>query len=230
MTTIQDIDPDFVDWIIKTARTRIMSNDKSVYYFAYGSNLSTTQMKQRCPSSRLVGLAILRNYTFIINGRGYANVVQNGTDDVANDAGVYGVVYKISPEDEASLDRCEGVPYAYTKEYMTVDFMKLNCSEAHPSFFIPHAASNESEDGRTIDDRIIFKGDRVLIYIDRERTCPGPPNAEYVDRMSRGVEEASARLGLPEAYVTGTIGRWIPGLKIPTAFPAATEDLSSSDS
>ncbi|KAI8220404.1 hypothetical protein K4K54_002792 [Colletotrichum sp. SAR 10_86] len=206
------------------------ASPKPIYYFAYGSNLSTTQMEQRCPSSHPVGLAFLRDYTFIINGRGYANVVQNGADDVANDAGVYGVVYKISPEDEASLDRYEGVPYAYTKEYMTVDFVKLDCREAGRGFFTPHAATDESEDAGDIDGRRILKRDRVLVYIDRERISPGPPNAEYVDRMSRGVEEASARLGLPEAYVTGTIGRWIPGLKIPTAFAAAAEDLSSSAS
>ncbi|KAK2732159.1 aig2 family protein [Colletotrichum kahawae] len=201
-----------------------MSNNKPVYYFAYGSNLSFAQMRRRCPSSRPLGLAFLRQYTFIINGRGYANVVQNGADDVANDAGVYGVVYKIGPDDEASLDRCEGVPYAYTKEYMSVDFVRLHYREDVEAVagLIP-----ESEDASDIDGRRVLRRTHVLVYIDRERTSPGPPQPEYVERMSRGVEEAS-RLGLPKVYVTGTIGRWIPRLMIPTIYTAAAEDLASS--
>ena len=45
-------------------------------YLAYGSNLSTTQMSQRCPESRLVGVAVLEGWRWIINERGYANIVE----------------------------------------------------------------------------------------------------------------------------------------------------------
>jgi len=33
----------------------------------------------------------------------------------------YGLVYEISPSDEASLDQSEGVPRAYTKELMGIE-------------------------------------------------------------------------------------------------------------
>ncbi|KAI2469785.1 hypothetical protein F4781DRAFT_431001 [Annulohypoxylon bovei var. microspora] len=50
-----------------------------VLYFAYGSNLSPTQMHDRCPSSPPVGLAHLSGWTWLINERGYANIVEDHT-------------------------------------------------------------------------------------------------------------------------------------------------------
>ncbi|KAF7907216.1 uncharacterized protein EAF01_004803 [Botrytis porri] len=44
-------------------------------YFAYGSNLSLTQMQTRCPDSTYIGMGVLQNYRWIVNQRGYANVV-----------------------------------------------------------------------------------------------------------------------------------------------------------
>ncbi|ESZ95000.1 AIG2 family protein [Sclerotinia borealis F-4128] len=44
-------------------------------YFAYGSNLSLTQMHTRCPHSTYYGLGVLYGYRWIINERGYANIV-----------------------------------------------------------------------------------------------------------------------------------------------------------
>ncbi|TGO66710.1 hypothetical protein BELL_0938g00010 [Botrytis elliptica] len=44
-------------------------------YFAYGSNLSLKQMKTRCPDSTYVGTGVLQNYRWIVNQRGYANIV-----------------------------------------------------------------------------------------------------------------------------------------------------------
>ncbi|KAF3240458.1 hypothetical protein TWF128_011290 [Orbilia oligospora] len=75
-------------------------------YFAYGSNLSFEQMARRCPQSRYVGRARLHGYQFQINERGYANVVER--------PGLFveGLCYRLHPEDEARLDRAEGVPTA----------------------------------------------------------------------------------------------------------------------
>lgn len=44
-------------------------------YFAYGSNLSLAQMKMRCPDSIFVGMGLLQDYRWIVNQRGYANIV-----------------------------------------------------------------------------------------------------------------------------------------------------------
>ena len=72
-------------------------------YFAYGSNMANAQMAQRCPQSKKIGVARLPGYRWIISGRGYATVVQAPQDEVE------GVLFEISPSDEAALDRFEGV-------------------------------------------------------------------------------------------------------------------------
>jgi hypothetical protein len=73
-------------------------------------------MAKRCPTSIYMGLAILRDWRWIINARGYANVVPSPGDCV------YGLVYELSGEDEEMLDVNEGVPYAYVKRSMNVEF------------------------------------------------------------------------------------------------------------
>jgi len=72
-------------------------------YFAYGSNMDTTQMNRRCPENRLIGKAILPGYRWIITRRGYASVIPSQEDAVE------GVLFEISETDEAHLDRYEGV-------------------------------------------------------------------------------------------------------------------------
>ena len=82
-------------------------------YFAYGSNMSLKQMKRRCPQHKIIGQGILRGYRWLINSRGYANVIQS-----ANDC-VIGIVYEISESDEADLDKKEGVAKgSYNKNTM----------------------------------------------------------------------------------------------------------------
>lgn len=84
------------------------------YYFAYGSNLWVHQMTTRCPSTILVGTAILPFYRWVISHRGYANVVPSSLDEC------YGFIYTITEADEAKLDGYEGVPRCYQKEMLEV--------------------------------------------------------------------------------------------------------------
>ncbi|KAJ5979960.1 hypothetical protein N7481_007258 [Penicillium waksmanii] len=102
-------------------------------YFAYGSNLSPTQMSTRCrknpTSSTPLAIAFLPHWRWLICQAGYANVLPppdlrtgkqnsqaadkvpisspglNGVD------GVYGILYELDPADERVLDRFEGVDY-----------------------------------------------------------------------------------------------------------------------
>lgn len=85
-------------------------------YFAYGSNLQLKQMAKRCPDSQFQGRARLHNFRWQINDRGFANVVPDP------DAFVEGLCYLLSPDDEARLDRSEGVPTAYQKKWTEVEF------------------------------------------------------------------------------------------------------------
>ena len=71
--------------------------------FAYGSNLGLEQMKKRCPGHEVVGKATLDDYRWIINTRGYANVVPSKGDFVE------GVLSRLTEDDEIRLDMSEGV-------------------------------------------------------------------------------------------------------------------------
>lgn len=87
----------------------------SRFTFAYGSNMWQTQMRRRCPQSHLLGPAELHGYRWIINTRGYANIVAHAQGMVM------GILYAISPSDETALDVFEGVAQGnYRKEVVQV--------------------------------------------------------------------------------------------------------------
>jgi len=87
----------------------------SKLHFAYGSNLWLEQMYKRCPDYKFVGKGKLKGYRWIISQRGYANIIKSENDEVQ------GVIFKISPKDEESLDFWEGVKNGfYNKEYLSV--------------------------------------------------------------------------------------------------------------
>lgn len=83
-------------------------------YFAYGSNLDLEQMAQRCPDAEIVGPVRLENHELQFRGSGFATVAPK------KGSTVHGLVWKITPNCEQSLDRYEGYPRHYTKETVTV--------------------------------------------------------------------------------------------------------------
>ncbi|KAJ4291626.1 hypothetical protein N0V90_009521 [Kalmusia sp. IMI 367209] len=163
-------------------------------YFGYGSNLWLHQMRTRCPTSTYLGVARLTNYAWIINDRGYANVVSSPSSTSISDRythAVFGLVFSLLPADEKRLDANEGVPRAYTKEYLTCDFWA-------------------SSDGKPIDaNNPPTKTKQMLVYIDRKRVTEDKPKEEYVYRMNRGIEDA-LKMGVPRAYVKEVMRRFIP--------------------
>ncbi|KAF2664125.1 hypothetical protein BT63DRAFT_101528 [Microthyrium microscopicum] len=174
-------------------------------YFAFGSNLAFQQMADRCPQSRFLGHARLLSFQFQINERGYANVVEVTDPDTS----VYGLCYRLNSDDEAALDRYEGVPHAYKKEYLDVEFfaaapelfdMKvmdiLADREIDQIEILPVPESKESVVGTQ------------LVYISREYVQPGSPWDEYIVRMENGIKEA-LRQGIPESYVEESIRPWL---------------------
>ena len=38
------------------------------YYLAYGSNLNVRQMKYRCPTAKIAGTAVIRDYELLYKG------------------------------------------------------------------------------------------------------------------------------------------------------------------
>jgi len=169
------------------------TDSNATLYFGYGSNLWQHQMQQRCPTSKYLGIARLNGYRWIINERGYANVVK-----IAKDADekhsykdeVWGLVYSLQAEDEEDLDGNEGVPIAYTKEDLEVDFWR-------------------ARDGKK--PKVTEKPQQVemLVYINRKQVTSDKPKHEYIYRMNMGIKDA-VKEGMPEKYVEQVIRKFIP--------------------
>lgn len=159
-------------------------------YFGYGSNLWLSQMSYRCPNATFNGIARLKNYTWIINERGYANVVSASPHDE-----VWGMVYTLTPSDEERLDRNEGVPYAYTKEMLEADFWPNDAKDLFSA----------------IDVGTIPEKTKMLVYIDRKRTEPDDPREEYIVRLNSGIDDA-LKVGILPEYVNRVMRKFIPSL------------------
>lgn len=171
-----------------------MSSETSspTIYFGYGSNLWLHQMDIRCPTSTYLGVARLNNYRWMINDRGYANVVEVSSASSSNYKNVvFGLVYSLEAEDEKRLDRNEGVPIAYTKEDLECDFW-------------------EAKDGAKVDvSKSPTESKKMLVYIDRKRTTDDKPKEEYIYRMNKGIDDA-IRKGVPTKYVDDVMRKFIP--------------------
>ncbi|KIJ55234.1 hypothetical protein M422DRAFT_151765 [Sphaerobolus stellatus SS14] len=145
----------------------IEANAQPVLYFGYGSNMWQAQMRRRCPESKFVGIALLKDWKWIINTRRYANIIPSQGDHV------YALVYELTPSDESSLDRYEGVPTDYIKKYLPVHFTSTT-------------GKQEKVD--------------MLVYVDVERVEIGQPYAEYIDRINWGIVDA-IKHGVPREYI-----------------------------
>ena len=87
-------------------------------YFAYGSNINLDQMERRCPNAQVVGPVVLENYKLLFR----SNTRNAGVATIKPHKGrkVHGLLWKITPECEKSLDIYEGWPRLYEKEDVTV--------------------------------------------------------------------------------------------------------------
>ena len=87
----------------------------SCLYFAYGSNLLSTRLTARCPSARVVGVAMTEDWTVSFSkpggdGSGKAGLVQH------QGAVHPGVVYELAAEEMPVLDRIEGLGHGYSRD------------------------------------------------------------------------------------------------------------------
>ena len=92
-------------------------------YFAYGSNLSHEQMKERCKNPKYIKNVFLDGYQLcfcaIDRDYGAANILKK------LDSKVPGGVWKISASDERELDYYEGFPNKYTKDFFILNGEKV---------------------------------------------------------------------------------------------------------
>jgi len=101
-----------------------------VYYFAYASNLSKKQMRERAVESKPVFTATLPNYRLAFAGwsrqwrGGYATIVLSRGDKVL------GAIYEVSESNLRHLDSYEDCPRSYSRINVTVFDEDGNAVEA----------------------------------------------------------------------------------------------------
>ena len=86
------------------------------YYLAYGSNLNMEQMARRCPGAEPIGAALLPNSELVFR-RGFLTIEPKQGSSVPVG------IWRISDENEKALDRYEGFPKFYRKEYFDLPFL-----------------------------------------------------------------------------------------------------------
>ncbi|KAI0837112.1 hypothetical protein F5Y06DRAFT_92183 [Hypoxylon sp. FL0890] len=237
--------------------TESANSSEGVLYFAYGSNLSPTQMQARCPLSSPIGLAHLPGWTWLINERGYANIahyqnpipsspsnssppyfldpslkaaeerfraaqIQRKHDeekgehgvatnpnekesegsDVRGKEGVYGILYRMHPDDEYTLDRLEVVPWVY--ERVLVNVTRVSAPTAKTMC--------EDETGDPLKKAKKTEEVQAYAYVDFSKTLSTVAKGEYVDRMNRGISEAMDQWGLPQSYVDAVMRHFVPAV------------------
>ena len=142
------------------------------FYFAYGSNMWRTQMRERCPDHELIGKAVLPGYALCfprsspIRNCGVAGIVETP------EAQVWGVVYRLHDEDLAALDKREG--------------------------FDPRKPAHVNRYNRKTV-RVLMDGETLdcLTYLARKEPGQHLPNDEYMAAIITGAVEN----GLPEEYI-----------------------------
>ena len=82
------------------------------FYFAYGSNMNSEQMRQRVPNAIELGVATLSNW----------RVVERKTADIEPHRGseTYGVLFALTSAGVRRLDAYEGHPLAYRRQVVRV--------------------------------------------------------------------------------------------------------------
>lgn len=147
-------------------------------YFGYGSNMWRDQMVRRCPQHKFLGVGCIENWKWFISESGYANIRRSPGDKV------YALVYELSETDEERLDRNEGVPVHYVKEYHDITFLGTKSS--------PEKAEI-----------------KALIYINEKLLKDSPPKTEYIYRMNMAIADG-IKAGIPEEYMEKYLRPFIP--------------------
>lgn len=152
-------------------------------YFAYGSNMQLSRIRERCPSVSFVCKALLPNYRLTFSRRySQNNGSWTASIEQATDEHTWGVVYEINGRDIDLLNRAEG--YKPDRADDENAHMPLQC----------HVLSEG------VKDRPLS----AMTYIANVEGSPPPehrgrrlPSKEYRGRLVEGAQHWR----LPEAYI-----------------------------
>lgn len=130
-----------------------------IYYFAYGSNISSSQMTKRCPTARKIGVGVLYGWEldFAVDaphlGGNAAGIYRSSNKYV------WGMVYAISKKDKEELDKTEQGGY-----YPVEVSIKIQDSQQHLNKVFVYAPAKPKNSASTKPDlhyvEIALKGAR----------------------------------------------------------------------
>ncbi len=110
---------------------------KTFVSFAYGSNMLSSRIQERCPSARALGVAELHGHELkwhkrSKDGSGKCDVVPAKDEKRI----VYGVLFEIAENEKSELDKAEGLGNGYEQKQVQVVF------EGKPRAATLYAATN----------------------------------------------------------------------------------------
>jgi len=111
-----------------------------IYYFAYGSNMLSSQMSKRCPTAKKIGVGILYDWEldFAVDaphlGGNAAGIYRSSNSHV------WGVVYAISKKDKEELDKTEKGGYYPLEVSIKMQDSQYHLNEAY--VYVPTRPKN----------------------------------------------------------------------------------------
>lgn len=178
-------------------------------------------MRERCPASKAIGLGRIQTWNFIVNKRGYCNIVRDGEGDynyweTSNNNGSRSRSNNNNNNDEDKDededdddDDSNNNNIVYGVLYQLGSFeekKRLDRYEGVPTAYEDLVLPVEFLDREGNVVGTVW----ALCYIDRKRKTVGPPKEEYIKRMDRGIKEAHMEWGLPLTYIRNVMSRYLP--------------------
>jgi hypothetical protein len=158
------------------------------FVFAYGSNMDLAQMRERCPNSmELLQPFVARAEGWKLCFPRHSHRRQGGVGSLASAAGetVWGVVFGLTEEDLAKLDRSEGVSVgAYRRARLSVAWGRALKQDVWAYFAIP-----PDEPPRNYQPH----EDYLAQYIRGAQSFKFP--AEYIDKLKRIETKKRSKVG-----------------------------------
>ena len=130
-----------------------MSIFKPYLYGAYGSNLNKAQMRYRCPEALPCETLVLNDHALVF--RGVADI-----EEVRGQSVTLGL-WMITEQCERALDRYEGFPHLYTKQFIDTDagqvmvYIMCDQTDVHPPTYNYLASICKGYDDFAIDRALI---------------------------------------------------------------------------
>tara|TARA_R110002073_G_scaffold44540_1_gene123402 strand:+ start:9674 stop:10168 length:495 start_codon:yes stop_codon:yes gene_type:complete len=92
-----------------------------MHYFAYGSNMSLSRLRERAPSAEALGCFALNGHDLRFHKSGKDGSAKCDAYFTADTGDViYGVLFKIDPGEKHVLDKAEGLGHGYDEKDVTV--------------------------------------------------------------------------------------------------------------